>query len=595
MDELTTAIGNQIDKDVRSSSRSCNISQKKLETVCDLLAALSGDNQIRMLRTTAGHISDCLNIPLDQLTIDALVGLAPKFTTYLVGRRHARNSIRSYCNYAGLLLRRARELGWTPKQPPQASEAWAPITAAVAEIPGARGIPCFATNIGKIPSTLTDDDLNNWRKMMLAQKRGYHYVDRVVRDFRRQLARAGLASNLPQVSNWKPATANRYFIPLNDFPPSLRQEVLNLLTWKQAPYARGRLPKSRLRPVSARNLESSITRLYGFVVNILPHLPEPTTKVDPAAIRTLPDLVTPDSVSAFIDWSLNVRKLKGRSVDVKLGVLCAALKEHPRYSGRDFAWLNELIRGIPAEPESQRRERKELKYLPYDVVADIPRRIAETRLEAATRGVKALARVVHDELLMKWLVLLPWRQLNIRDCRIGQKTESANLFKAEIEQWDSVKKPKYVDQMLKTNPREQFWHYHFREDETKNGREVRSFLPRTLVPLLEEYLEHHRPHLLNGDDPHTLFLNRVGHPLDKNEFTSLVSSLTLRHAGKRVTPHRFRDIFAFWWLDKHPEDYLTIAKKLWHSSIETTLRIYGCKFDEAEADCRVDEYLNARG
>jgi hypothetical protein len=63
-----------------------------------------------MLRTTVGHICDCLNIPFDQLTIDAMDGLAPRFTTYLQGRHHKPNAIRSYRNFARLLLRKAKEL-----------------------------------------------------------------------------------------------------------------------------------------------------------------------------------------------------------------------------------------------------------------------------------------------------------------------------------------------------------------------------------------------------------------------------------------------------------------------------------------------------
>ena len=138
------------------------------------------------------------------------------------------------------------------------------------------------------------------------------------------------------------------------------------------------------------------------------------------------------------------------------------------------------------------------------------------------------------------------------------------------------------------------WQYHFREDQTKNGREVRSILPRRLVPLLEEYLGHHRACLVNGSDPGTLFVNSDGHRLNASQVTLLVSNLTLRHAGRRVTPHIFRDIWAYWWLANHPEDYLTVSKKLWHRSIEITLRIYGCQFNEAHADSRVEDFLDAQ-
>jgi hypothetical protein len=176
-----------------------------------------------------------------------------------------------------------------------------------------------------------------------------------------------------------------------------------------------------------------------------------------------------------------------------------------------------------------------------------------------------------------------WRQLNIRKCRLG-----SNLFKDTISPFASMVVPRWVKEKIKINPREKFWQYHFREKETKTAHEVRSVLPRRLVPLLEEFLEQHRPILLQGPDPGTLFMNKKNGPLTAGEVGSLVGELTLKYGKKRVTPHRFRDAFAYWWLDQHPEDYLTVSKKLWHRNIQTTIRNYGCKFDEAQADCRVE-------
>ena len=72
-----------------------------------------------------------------------------------------------------------------------------------------------------------------------------------------------------------------------------------------------------------------------------------------------------------------------------------------------------------------------------------------------------------------------------------------------------------------------------------------------------------------------------------------MGKLTLRYAQKRVTPHRFRDAFAYWWLEQFPQDYLTVSKKLWHRSVQITLDVYGSKFDESQADCRIEEYAES--
>lgn len=203
-----------------------------------------------------------------------------------------------------------------------------------------------------------------------------------------------------------------------------------------------------------------------------------------------------------------------------------------------------------------------------------------------------LAWQIHDEVLMRFLVTLLWRQRNIRECRIGTESEGANLFKARLHPMNPIAVPTWAAEMLRRDPHTELWQFHFRPAETKTAHEVRSILPRRLVPMLEEYLQHHRPVLLNGDAPCTLFLNREGRPLTLSQLTNLVGELTLRSCGRRVTPHLVRDSFAFYWLDNHPEDYLTISKMLWHRNINTTLRIYGARFDESHGLRRVEEWLD---
>lgn len=59
-----------------------------------------------------------------------------------------------------------------------------------------------------------------------------------------------------------------------------------------------------------------------------------------------------------------------------------------------------------------------------------------------------------------------------------------------------------------------------------------------------------------------------------------------------MSPYVFRDAFAYEWLTSHPDDYLTVFL-LWHTNIQTTLKIYGAQFNESSAVCRLDEWLEA--
>ena len=82
--------------------------------------------------------------------------------------------------------------------------------------------------------------------------------------------------------------------------------------------------------------------------------------------------------------------------------------------------------------------------------------------------------------------------------------------------------------------------------------------------------------------------------MSKEVMTSMVSSLTMRYCGKRVTPHPFRDIVAFAWLKAHPEDYLNLSKMLWHRRIQTTIGIYGGRFNESSGVCAMEAWLTER-
>lgn len=193
---------------------------------------------------------------------------------------------------------------------------------------------------------------------------------------------------------------------------------------------------------------------------------------------------------------------------------------------------------------------------------------------------------------MSWLAMLPWRQRNIRECRISGP--EPNVFKARIPIDSEMKKPDWVLQEQCKNPGAEFWQFRFTPEETKTKVTVHSLLPKQLVPLLENYLSGHRVTLLRRNFCDTLFLNRRGGPLDQLMMGQEVGTLTLRYGGRRVSPHRFRDIIAYAWLDAHPDDFLRLSKLRWHRDVNTTIRIYGARFNESNGVCAMEEWIDER-
>jgi hypothetical protein len=564
-------IGTQTAYDVRDSSERFTPKERTLKTLRDLFDIFDENppRSLPMLRATWSLFGVYLQMPADQITIDSVFENREDFPRFLESRKYAKNSVRSYANYVRILLRKAEEFGWNPDE--AFPEAWRGVLALAPEHKCA-DIAKHLARMRKTPADVTIEDVDGWVQMSTEQGRSYKYMRNKKTSLWRLLRDCGRTEQSPISLRREMG----YGISMEQLPPDLRSEVIELLRWKQALFALGRPKDGRHRATTGRNLQQVTCGLIGFAQNI----------IGETHVTSLSEVVTEAVVGAYVEWRLNVRGVKGGSVQQNLRLLSAALQQHPKYKSVDFGWFKPLTDSIPLEPESDLKDRKSQKCVEYEVVEAIPSKIRADRPRAEKKGVDQVALFVMQELLMSWLVTLPWRQRNIRECRIGGP--SPNLFKGTIPPFSDMDRPQWVkDEELK-NPGAAFWQFEFSPDETKMKNKVRALLPEQLIGILEEYLQDHRGHLLDGADPGTLFINGAGKPMSKNQMIYMVSELTMRYCGRRVTPHPFRDILAFTWLKAHPEDYLTLSKQLWHRSIRTTISVYGGRFNESSGVCAME-------
>jgi integrase len=458
----------------------------------------------------------------------------------------------------------------------QLRKQWSAIQAALdANGRAPKSIPTFAISKSIAPADFSNEDLERWGAWMIRRGRKLRTLKQLKWQFRRTLIQSNLEHHLPSL-NCR-AAAPKYAVAKQDMPAELRTEIATLLEWKQARFARGRPSRAQHRASSAKLTEQYVRRLYGFASKVA-RLGEFTS---------LEELFSERVVTAFVDWGMNQRRLSRSSLS-RLSLIAAAMKHHPRYEDVDLAWFDALVSELPKDDENARLERKRKKYVPHEVLVTIPGKI---RVAAhKERDPVQRAWYAHDELLLTWLTTLPWRQDNLRHCRIGDGNQP-NIFSKPVPQLVHIAKPIWVQERLKLNPEESFWQFHFSKDETKTDRPVRGFLPRRLIGVLETYLRENRPLLCGGTDPGTLFLNREGGALTRQLVTDLVGQITFQHTGTQMPPHLFRDAFSYAWLNAHPQDYLSLSKILWHVSLEYTLRVYARNFDESNGACRVDEWL----
>ena len=577
MTTTTIPIGAPIACDLRESSENVTVETRSPKTLDDLLV-LWGENPpptFPVLGTTCSLLAAFLEKPLEQITIDFVVEARAGFRSFLQSRKYAENSIRTYVNHVRILLVCAKDFGWKPCE--SISAEWRGVFALAAE-KKCKDVALHLAGIRKTPREVTIEDVNRW--VLLRVQRGLSY-DRAKQKttwFWRLLRDCGCTEQTPMCL----VREKNYGVPLEQFPPPLKSEVVELLRWKQAEYAFERPKKARHRPVTAKRLQQVISELLGYVVNVR-RGPE---------ITSLSELVRKQIVGGFAEWRINERKAKGQTLQRNLRLLCAAMHQHPLYETLDLKWFKALLDGLPIEPKSQTKKRKAEKFLEYHVLEGIPVKIRAGRARAEKRGPKHVAQVVQKELLIKWLITLPWRQRNLRECRIGGSTP--NLFKGKIPPFSDIDKPVWVQEEEEKNPETEFWQFHFTCDETKTNQEVHALLPRQLIGLLEEFLQMHRGQLVRGVDPGTLFLNGAGKTMPMSGVTRFVSNQMLRHAGRRVTPHVFRDIVAFAWLKAHAKDYLTLSKILWHANVNEVILTYGSRFNESSGVCGMESWLTDR-
>ncbi len=577
MNYATVPIGTPIAVYLPPSSANSAVSGTNLETLSDLLDIWETcpPRELAMLRTTSSLLTAFLGKSPDQITIDTVSESRDGFRAYLVSRTYAKNSVRSYVNYVRILLESATALGW--KQGTALDREWVGIQEHVTSHECSKIIKHFV-HTGKRPAAITTDDTEGWIQGAVEKGLLYRGARRQSNVFWRILLEYGLTTQAPLGAVRK----ERYGLSMEDMPAGLRSDINQLLHWKLAPFVMDRPNNERIRPVTAKTLREVLCSLAGFAISIY----------GAKNVTSLPTLITQEIIGKYAEWSLEVRGVKPGTIQHVIGLISGPMTQYPAYKSLDLSWLKTILGALPIEPRSEGKARKAKKYLEYSVIEAIPSTIHAGRSAAAKKGGRHLAKLAQDELMLMWLSILPWRQRNLRECRIGGPTP--NLFKGRIAPFSVVDRPTWVVEAERINPNAEFWQFKFSTAETKTDIEVEAILPRQLIGPLEEYLTCFRPQMLKGNNPCNLFINGDGNEMTQQNVTHVISSLTLRYAGRRVTPHLFRDVVAFAWLKEHPGDYLTLSKLLWHSNINTTIHYYGGRFNESSGVVAMENWRTER-
>lgn len=111
------------------------------------------------------------------------------------------------------------------------------------------------------------------------------------------------------------------------------------------------------------------------------------------------------------------------------------------------------------------------------------------------------------------------------------------------------------------------------ETKTKK-RELIFEIPGEVAARLRWYRRVILPQL--GADPEgNLFITRCGTPKNQETLTQQITEGLETHVGLHMTPHQFRHMAAWLYLEHHPEDFETVRSLLGHSFAKTTLMYIG--------------------
>lgn len=347
------------------------------------------------------------------------------------------------------------------------------------------------------------------------------------------------------------STRSVYGLNFKDWPQHLQEDYTTYRKWCTDSFRIDRPRQYKQREITADQYLSVIQRIFGFAHRIQ------GVPIDDLSMDTLFDKTL---IYAYVQWMINIR-LNGKltcTVENTLGRLLGIANGYFKENG-DVEWLLLLQKEVSGAPV---RDKKAMAFS-ISELNSVPDGIHEQRIKEKERanaagrkpGKKRQARLFMFELMLRLCIKRLLRRKNLCEIRIG-----TNL----IDNGDH--------------------HYilRFEPDEMKGAREFVTYIPTSLVSLLEEYLEHHRPHLLDGFDSDYLFPAPREKHISGDSVLNFFRRHSLRILDKPLTPHLVRHSVAIEFLKKHPGQYLTLSKMLQHSSVKITIDQYA-HFDNQDA------------
>jgi hypothetical protein len=526
-----------------------------------------------------------LGVPIESIHLDDLVEIDSRLIAYIKGLDGDHQSAVQYVCNKNKLLDLAHELGGWASRAYMLRKSWLPIRLVLkGKARGCIGIIEYAIAHGRMPGNLTVEFMEDWKRAMLGRGRSLLTVSVEESHFRTTL-REGLQHLFPAfiLAIKRPP---KLLMRLEELPESLRDEILEVVHWKTVDEdLDDRDADLMIRPVTGENLLKYLLQLCGYAIR----------ELELRGILHLRQLITEEIVCGFVDLLLKDGRCRARSIISKLSTIHFLTLTYPKLKGKDQSWFRAKLDTLRKEKNGRVQARKLDGNPDYESVAAIASKLLALRQAPNELTEVELAWLTHDALVFLTTLANPHRSRNICKARIHFR-KRLNIFESEIssELLSQIKLPAWAKEVRDKDPRATFVVYHAVEMETKAGQEIWECFPQEALSLYKEYVQHYRPVLLRGYDPNStsLFFARNRKQLTQKSLLNLVSRLSIRYTGKRMTVKLFRDLVGANMLASGAT-VEEVAARLWQIDPNTTVRYYIGGYNSSDAVAALEDELAA--
>jgi len=358
---------------------------------------------------------------------------------------------------------------------------------------------------------------------------------RLLKAPQREVFRRAQRETAPYPETYR-GSRNSYTLPQAQWPPQIAQ------AWREYRRRCG----LRIRETSFYSYLVQMRMYLGYLINICGRTP------------SLDDVFDVAQLTEFVRWH-GARmgrpvSVQGRQVAIMIATMAKVL-DHPAQHA-----LADLRRGLRVPTPLHNKRAHWVSLAQLEAVAEACLAEGRAPLVPAGRdsrfpGAQRAGRFQRG-LILKLLVRVPLRQRNVREMQLG----------------------KHLTQDRQTG----HWHLEFRGDELKVGNrgaqvnvyhvDLTEYCPEWL-PLLEEFLQVHRPKLPNATAARFVFLTtQRGKPHSGKTLHLELSEAVGMYTGQRFYPHLVRSIWATEYLEK-TQDFTTAAVLL-GDTLGTVMKTY---------------------